>query len=156
MVALLTLIAGLAALAGDRPLLFPSLGPTAFLRAEASQNPQSSVYNTVAGHLIGIFSAFVALSIFAADDAPAVLQTGDTDAGRIWASVLALALLSLLQRALRAAHPPAAATVLLITLGGFGVNWEDAGTIMGGVLLITLVSEPLRRFRPRSPTVEAP
>jgi hypothetical protein len=48
---------------------------------------------------------------------------------------------------LKASHPPAAATTLLVALGGFKPTWQDAATVMIGALIVAIVGEMLRRFR---------
>jgi hypothetical protein len=60
---------------------------------------------------------------------------------------LALIVAVALELLLNASHPPAAATVLLITLGGLSVSPQTATTIVSGVLLIVIIGEPLRRLR---------
>jgi CBS-domain-containing membrane protein len=69
---------------------------------------------------------------------------------RVLASAVALGLAIAGELLLRASHPPAAATVLLITLGGFSVSVHSAVTIMVGVVLLALLGEPLRRLRARA------
>jgi HPP family protein len=46
------------------------------------------------------------------------------------------ALATLLEMLLRAQHPPAAATTLLVALGSFHPNWHDATLIISGVVLV--------------------
>ena len=53
----------------------------------------------------------------------------------------------LVQQLLKASHPPAAATALLIALGGFKLVPSDMLAIAVGVGLIVLIGEPLRRAR---------
>ena len=54
------LIAGLiAGMPGGFPWLFPSLGPTAYLQAKNPANPASRFYNTVVGHMIGLWAGFL-------------------------------------------------------------------------------------------------
>jgi CBS-domain-containing membrane protein len=145
--AFLMLIAGLLGLGFHQPCLFPSLGPTAFLQAEQPEQPTARFYNTVMGHLHGLVAGILAVLILGASTAPAVLSTGELTPVRVWAAVLAVALNMLLGFVLKASHPPAAATTLLVALGGFKPTWQDAATIMIGVLIVAIVGEMLRRFR---------
>jgi CBS-domain-containing membrane protein len=65
----------------------------------------------------------------------------------MWAAVLAVALNMLGGLLLRASHPPAAATTLLVALGGFKTTVHDAVTVIVGVLIVAIVGEVLRRIR---------
>ncbi|MFC4453881.1 HPP family protein [Deinococcus sonorensis] len=146
---LLMLAAGLVGLGLQQPLLFPSLGPTAFLQAETPDQPSARPYNTLVGHLIGLLSGFLAVWLTHASSAPSVLSAHVLTAPRVWASVLAVILTLLGGLLLNASHPPAAATTLLVSLGGFPVSLHSAVTVMGGVLLVTLLGELLRQARLR-------
>lgn len=143
----LMLVVGLAGLAAHQPLLFPSLGPTAFLHSETPDQDSARPYNTVVGHLIGLLAGFVAVWMFGAANAPSVLATHELTAPRVWASVLAVMLTLLGGLLLRASHPPAAATTLIASLGGFPPAVRSTITVMSGVLLVTLCGEVLRRLR---------
>jgi CBS-domain-containing membrane protein len=134
--AALTLIPGLIGLAAGSVWLFPSLGPTAFLQAASPQHPSSRFYNTVAGHAIGIVAGLLAVLALGASAEPSVFASHQLFPHRVWASALAIALTLLLQLLLRANHPPAAATTLLITLGGFNPTLKDVLAIAVGVLIV--------------------
>ncbi|MGI8748328.1 MAG: HPP family protein [Deinococcus sp.] len=99
------------------------------------------------GHLIGLLSGFLAVWLLGATNAPSVLATHDLTSPRVWASALAVALTLLVGLLLRASHPPAAATTLLAALGGFPPSLRSFLTVMGGVLIVTLLEEVLRRAR---------
>ncbi|MBL1178937.1 HPP family protein [Pantanalinema sp. GBBB05] len=145
--ALLMLIVGLLGLLAHQPWLFPSLGPTAFLQAEQPEQPTARFYNTVMGHLHGLIAGILAVLVLGASVASPVLSTGELTPVRVWAAVIAVALNMLLGLILKASHPPAAATTLLVALGGFKPTWRDASTIMIGVLIVAIVGELLRRLR---------
>src|SRR5690606_25873086 len=51
----------IAALATGAPLIFPSLGPTAFLLFYTPMTPAASPRNTLAGHAIGAAAGYLAL-----------------------------------------------------------------------------------------------
>lgn len=143
----LMLTVGLLGLAFHQPWLFPSLGPTAFLQAEQPDQKTARFHNTVVGHLCGLAAGLLAVMVLGAATAPPVLATGELTPVRVWASVLAIALNMLLGFLLKASHPPAAATTLLISLGGFKPTVSDATQVVIGVLIVASVGEILRRIR---------
>ncbi len=139
--------AGLFGLAVGQPWLFPSLGPTAFLQAESPELPSSTFRATVIGHAVGLASAFAAVYLFGLADAPSVMATGHLSPGRVGASVLAVALTMLGKVWLKASHPPAAATTLLVSLGGLKATASGAAEVAAGVLIVAALGEGLRRIR---------
>ena len=66
---------------------------------------------------------------------------------RVWASAMAIAVITLVQPALRANHPPSAATALLITLGAYHLTWKNSLSMMGGVVIVALMGEWFQRIR---------
>jgi hypothetical protein len=150
--AVLTLVPGLLALATGAPLLFASLGPTAFVVAAQPQSPMARFSNVVAGHAVGFAAGAAAVLLLGAADAPSVFVARELAPPRLWASVLAVAATLLAAAATRIGlHPPAAATTLLVTLGGFRPTWSDAATVAIGVLVVAAVGEVLRRLRLAQP-----
>jgi CBS domain-containing membrane protein len=111
----IALLAGVA-MVSRTPFVFPSLGPTAFLFFFTPRTPAASPRHTIYGHAIGIVCGYGALRLFGLEDAPAAMITGVT-AARVGAAALSLALTGSLMILLRAAHPPAGATTLIISLG---------------------------------------
>ncbi len=98
------------------PFIFPSLGPTAFLLFFTPNLPTASPRHTVYGHAIGIFCGYGALWLMHLQHAPPALVTG-VDVHRVIAAALSLAATGALMILLKAAHPPAGATTLIISLG---------------------------------------
>lgn len=149
---LLTLIPGVIALMVGRPLLFASLGPTAYLQAAQPQQPTSRFPNVVLGHLVGFAVGALAVVLFSAADAPSAFEAKQLAPQRVLASVLAMAGVLLIAALLKPAlHPPAAATTLLVTLGGFRPTWADALSVAFGVLIVAFAGEVLRRTRLAQP-----
>src|SRR3546814_15716155 len=68
------------ALATGSPLVFPSLGPTAFLHFYTAMAPAASPRNTICGHLIGVCAAVLSLALFGLSDAGPAPSTGMSDA----------------------------------------------------------------------------
>ena len=80
-------------------------------------------------------------------DAPALAASGVVTVARVWASAMAIAVTALVQPSLRAYHPPAAATALLVTMGTYHLTWRSSLSMMGGVLVVALVGEWFQRIR---------
>jgi CBS domain-containing membrane protein len=111
-------IALLAAVAmiSRTPFVFPSLGPTAFLFFFTPQAPAATPRNTMYGHAIGILCGYGSLWLFGLEHAPPTIATG-VSAGRVGAAALSLAATGALMILLKAPHPPAGATTLIVSLG---------------------------------------
>lgn len=143
---LLVLVTGAIGLLVGRPWLLPSLGPTAVLAAEMPGHPAARVWNTIVGHLGGLLAGFTALMLAGAFDDPVVMVDHVLTPQRVLASVAAIALTVLAGALLRASHPPAAATTLLVTLGALR-TLEDAVNLMAGVVVIAGLASVLREVR---------
>jgi CBS-domain-containing membrane protein len=137
-------LCGLAAYLAKQPMLFPSLGPSALLFFEKPTAPESSPYNAIVGHLVGIVAGVAAIAVFGLLHAPSVLEAGVTLA-RVGAAALSVALVALALPPLRASHPPAGATTLLVSLGLLDQTRQLAW-ILAGVLLLTAVAWLLNRL----------
>ncbi len=111
-IALLSLVS----LATGTPFVFPSLGPTAFLFFFDPRAPSASPHHAVVGHAIGIGCGYGALVIFGLQHAGPALAVG-VDGRRVLAAALSLAATGALMILLKAAHPPAGATTLIVSLG---------------------------------------
>ncbi|MBX6314041.1 MAG: HPP family protein [Isosphaeraceae bacterium] len=143
----LLLAVGLIGLAAGQPWLFPSLGPSAFLQAEKPGEKSARLYNTVVGHLVGLAAGVAAVLLLGASDAPGVLASKELVPVRVWSATLSAVLTMLGLGLLKASHPPAAATMLLVALGGFSPTWRSAGTIVAGVLILAILGEGVRYLR---------
>jgi CBS-domain-containing membrane protein len=112
-----------AALLTGAPLIFPSLGPTAFLLFYTPLQPAASPRNTLGGHLIGAVAGYLSLAVFGLlQDAPA-LSAGVTGP-RVAAAALSLGLTSGVMVWTKLPHPPAGATTLIISLGILREPWQ--------------------------------
>ncbi len=109
-------VSGLAAYVTKQPLLFPSLGLTAFLFFEQLTARIASPRNTLIGHAVAILAGFLSLADSGLLDNPSILIEGVT-LMRVGASALSLALTGAVLFVLRASHPPSGATVLIVSLG---------------------------------------
>ncbi len=111
----IALLSGVAMISGT-PFVFPSLGPTAFLFFFTPDSPTSSPRHSLLGHAIGIVCGYAALVVTGLDHSPPAMVTG-VNLQRDLAAALSLALTGALMILLKAAHPPAGATTLIISLG---------------------------------------
>ena len=141
----LILVAALAARETHQPLLFASLGPTAFELIEAPKRQSARAWNVIAGHTIGVLSGFAALGITHAWAAP-VVGGGAPVLARVWAAVLAVVLTVFGTLLLQATQPAAISTSLLVSLGTMQ-RGRDVLFILGSVVLMTVAARPLRRLR---------
>ena len=117
------------------PLLFPSLGPTAFLHFYRPLAGASSPRSSLLGHLIGACAGWASLVVFGLLGEPNALVAGVTWS-RVGAAALSLGATSGLMVLLRAPHPPAGATTLIVSLGLMASLGELAVLMMAVVLLV--------------------
>ncbi len=141
----LILLAALAAWQTRQPLLFASLGPTAFELIEAPKRKSARAWNVIAGHAIGVLAGFLALWLTHAWAAPAV-GGGAPVWPRVWAAALAATLTVFGTLVARATQPAAISTCLLVSLGTMQ-SGRDAMFILGSVVLMVVAARPLRLLR---------
>jgi HPP family len=142
----LMLVVGALSLLVGRPWLLPSLGPSAVLAAEMPAHPVTRAWNTIVGHFGGLVAGAIGVILAGAATQPVVLVDHVLTPQRVLASVIAIALTVLVGALLRASHPPAAATTLLVSLGSLRTI-DDAVNLMAGVLVLTAVAAVLRDVR---------
>lgn len=142
----LILLLGAIGWASHRPLIFASLGPTAYELLENPHSKSARTYNVIAGHLVGLGAGFFALWVFHAWGDPKVLSTGIITGHRLWAAALSAALTALLTQVIHASQPASLATTLLVSLGSMQTG-RDALAIVIGVVILAAVGEPVRRQR---------
>lgn len=140
---LLLVVSGIG-LALKLPLLFTSLGPTAYEQIEKPNARSAKPYNIIVGHCVALLAGFAALFLDHAFNAPVPSTAGQLTGSRIFASVLGCVLTAFINLLLRASQPAAFSTTLLVTLGSYE-SARDAFTIVLAVLVLTILGEPLRR-----------
>jgi CBS domain-containing membrane protein len=136
-------LSGLLAWALDEPLVFPSLGATAFLFFETPMAEVASIRNTLIGHAVGAAVAFFWLEVFGLVGEPSAIETGFT-ADRVACIALSLAFTGGILRLLRAAHPPAGATTVIVSIGLL-TTADELAVLMAGVALLSLAAWSLNR-----------
>jgi len=145
--AFLLLIAALAGWVSHQPLIFASLGPTAYELVEMPHRRSAQPRSVLIGHLVAVVSGFAALFIAGCWQAPPV-STAGVPFPRIWAAVVAAGLTVFINLLLRASQPAALSTALLVALG-IMQSPRDAAILMGGVVLMLVFGEPIRLWRLR-------
>ncbi len=128
-------VMSLAALYTQQPLLFPSLGPSAFLFFYKPSASSASPRNAVLAHGAGILVGWLSWSLLASG----------TPLGKTAAAALSLSLLSAVMIAADIAHPPAASTALLVSLGMI-TEIPDLMALMVAVILLTLQAMLIHRL----------
>jgi hypothetical protein len=142
----LVLVTGLLALLAGRPWLLPSLGPSAVLAGEMPAHPVTRTWNMTVGHVGGLLAGFIGVFLTGSFNDPIVLVDHVLTPGRVLASVIAIALTVLVGALLRASHPPAAATTLLVTLGSLRTATDGANLLIG-VLVLAILAAMVREIR---------
>jgi CBS-domain-containing membrane protein len=145
-------ILSLAAVVTNQPLIFPSLGPSAFLfffqPSAVTSSPRNAIVCHGCGMLIGLGCYWMSILLF-----------GDgTTVGQIVAAAISLGLISSLMIASGIAHAPAASTALIVSLGHM-TRCQDGVAIVVAVILLAAqawlfnrlsgVYFPLWRGKPR-------
>jgi hypothetical protein len=128
------------------PWLFPSLAPSIAIQATTPGLPSARPWNVFAGHMIGLGCGLAAVYLTGAAGTPSVTDAHALTAVRVSAAVLSVLLSMWLQGVLRARHPAAEATTLLIALGTLEPTLHTALTVTGGVTLVTALGEVTRRL----------
>ncbi|HEY6274125.1 MAG TPA: HPP family protein [Terriglobales bacterium] len=152
----LILLMGGITLALQRPLLFASLGPTAYEQIEKPESPSAKLYNVIVGHWIGMASGFAALALLNAWNVPKP-TIGHFTAARVEACTIAVALTALCTLLAKAGQPAAYATAIMVAEGSMQ-RASDAWAIALAVIILGLVGEPIRRMRllPGQPANQQP
>ncbi|RUM88544.1 MAG: hypothetical protein DSZ24_03355 [Thermodesulfatator sp.] len=125
---------GLAAYFLNWPLIFPALGPTAFLIFYSPARSMSWPRNCFMGHLLAL-ACGIGTYLLLLEYCPEVLANKAFTLTEILFVCGAVALTGLLLVLFHLQHPPAAATAMLATAGYF----SSTKTILGFVLALLLL-----------------
>lgn len=128
----------------NSPFVFPSLGPTAFLFFYTPTAPSASPRNTLIGHAVGASAGYLSLVVTGLTMAGPALSVGVTWP-RVIAAALSLGITAGVMVLLRAPHPPAGATTLIVSLGLLTHPWQLA-LLMGAVVVLTLQALIINRL----------
>ncbi len=111
------MIIGLFAWLSDLPLVFPALGPTAFILFSTPFSAAAAPRSVIIGHLTGFVSGYAAWrGISYLSDTVISFQTGGWPL--LCSGSIALAITCLLLVRFSCPHPPACASALVVALGG--------------------------------------
>ena len=127
-----------------QPLVFPSLGATAFLIFETPMAEVGSPRNTIVGHVMGVAAGAASLALFGLLNARSAYVSGVT-LDRVFAIALAVAMTGGTLRVLRAAHPPAGATTIIVASGLLAKPHQMLDVVIG-VVLLTIAGWLLNRL----------
>lgn len=135
---------GLFAWLTGLPLIFPALGPTAFILFSDPLSPSAAPRSIILGHLIGIGCGYLSwLSVSTlSGDALSVSQGGGA---MLCSATVALVGCCVLLVRCRCMHPPACASGLVVALGGV-TALPELLWMAGAVGWITLQGSLMNRW----------
>jgi CBS-domain-containing membrane protein len=152
------LTVGLFAWLTNLPVVFPALGPSAFILFSTPLSSAAAPRSVILGHFSAIVSGCAVWHLISAlAGAPVSMQAGGWPP--FCSASLALAVSSLLLVRLSCKHPPACASSLVIALGAV-THWYDLVFMALAVVWITaqavamnrLAGLPVPVWSPRRPT----
>ena len=120
------------------PLLFPPLGPSAFILFRMPMSAAAAPRTVFLSHLIGLLSGFFALFLGHFLFSSGVPETETVTRSTIAVLSLAMGLSSLMMIWLECNHPPATATALIVAMGSITTFAQVIGFLVAVVLLISL------------------
>jgi CBS-domain-containing membrane protein len=128
-----------AAICTGQPLIFPSLGPSAFLFLTQPTAPSSCPRNAILSHGLAVLVGWFSYWLFAH------VMPFEALSAQVGAATLSLGLISGLMVAAKIAHAPAASTTLIVAMG-LMVGWQQLAAVMVAVVLLTAVCYIVNRL----------
>jgi CBS-domain-containing membrane protein len=120
----------------DLPLLFPALGPSAFILFSKPFAPDAAPRSVVLGHLVAMGCGLATRHLVGfVSGSPVSLEAGGWPA--VASASMALALTCLLLVRLSTPHAPACASALIVAVGGVS-GWLGVPAMALGVVIVTL------------------
>ena len=124
----------------ELPLLFPPLGPSAFILFYTPMSKSACPRNVITSHLISVLAGLMLLWIFATlDPGSNLLDPAVMNGHRILVIALAMGFSCVGMVLLKCVHPPAAASALIAAMG-YLENVEQILGIIAAVILIVLAA----------------
>ena len=129
---------GLLAWLSGLPMLFPSLGPSAFVLALFQDSEAATPRRVVGSHAIGVVAGLATYHLLAGGVAmTGAMEPGSLEGLRLAASgVLATVVTVAGMLATDTRHPPACATTLIVSLGVLSTPLEGAVIVLAVVVLV--------------------
>jgi CBS domain-containing membrane protein len=138
------LIITLTAWLSNSPLVFPALGPSAFILFTAPLSTAAAPRSVILGHFTAMASSFVIWnSVSYLNGAPVSLEASGWPL--LSSTSLALAVICLLLVRLSCPHAPACASSMVVAMGGVP-NWSDLLCMAFAVVLITVQAVAMNRL----------
>ena len=121
----------------DLMLLFPPLGPSAFILFHTPLSETASPRNVIMSHTLALLAGLLAVTLagLVFPDVGVSAQTGLNWAG-VCAIALAMGLASMAMVSLGCVHPPAAATALIAAMGFLDNIVQISGVLMAVIILV--------------------
>lgn len=119
------------------PFLFPALGASTFIVFALPGAPAAAPRNVVLSHLLGAVTGWICLQAFSVDPTGATLSHL-IGLPHVFAASLALGITTILMLVLRAPHPPAGATTLIVALGSMPAAWHIGVVVVSCLGLVGL------------------
>jgi len=146
---LLFTVLGTIAWASGQPVIFPSLGPSAFILAFERRSERAQTYQIVVSHLIGGVAGLLAWSLLASGISitatpPALSAEGLRLATSATVSII---LTSWSMIATDTVHPPACATTLIVSLGLLSTPVQVGIIVVSVVVLVECHAAALLVFK---------
>ncbi len=129
----------LAAWLSQSPLIFASLGPSAFLFFYAPKSFSAAPRSALMGHFIGAVVAYASLFIFFGSENVRSALDGPIKWQHICTAAFSLGFTSAIMVFLDSPHPPAGSTTLLVALG-FMNTLDKIAYLMLAVVMLTGIS----------------
>lgn len=119
------------------PLLFPQLGPSAFILFYTPMSMAASPRNCILSHTMAVVAGLFSIHLLAIIFPEAgLLNSGIIDWYRVAAISLAMGLISVMMIATQSTHPPAAASALIAAMGYLENPVQLLGIASALVLLV--------------------
>ena len=121
----------------DLMMLFPPLGPSAFILFHTPLAETASPRNVILAHALGVISGLCALFIAGQIySTPMDVQSTSMNWHNVTAVALAMGFVSMAMVLVHCIHPPAAATALIAALGYLETNIQVGGVRAAVVILV--------------------
>lgn len=131
---------GVFAWATGLPMLFPSLGPSAFVLASFPESEASSAKRVIGSHVLGVIAGFITYHLFAngivITDPIAPFSVVGLEIAASGIGAILLTVVSMLYFGVR--HPPACATTLIVALGLLPTLFDGFLIVVAVAILVAI------------------